>query len=233
MTHKISFNKLFKGMNAVFKTKFNTSPKIINYDIPGILSKDERNQFENSITKFYDNLDKDSNNIEKIMNHTIFFLGQRNKRGGFESFLGYFKSYTPYYPFMLDFVQKLTLDEFVERKFFEKFILLRLPHVANIRGQDYKESITGKKRTNTLSRITSMLLYLIRGSGVMNYKELSKTKRFAKFYTSFIMDNAEIYSKFFRVDSLINIYKEYKFESLVYENILKYGLVLKKNTRWY
>ena len=149
-------------------------------------------------------------------------------RGAFESFQGNFKSYTPYYPFLLDFIQSLTLDEFVERKFFERFIIERLSFLANIQGQDYKESLKGKFNTKLSTRLWSILIYALRGNGVMNYKQLTKSNKFSRYYIKYINDNITLFSKFFEVDAIINIYKESKYDSLVYENILKYGAILKR-----
>lgn len=224
---KIKWNKIRKGLNAVCGFNIKAPALIYKNGIEGVVSSDDIESFDDSINRFYKNL-PNSTNIEKIMNHVVFFLGQRNRQGSFESCLGRFKSYTPYYPFLVDFIQTLDEDEFVNRSFFENFIRVRLPFLADIRSQDHKAALSKGGKAPFFNRMFAMVVYVLRGNGVMNYKKWAKSKKFKIQYLTCIKENRDVLEPFFDVESLKTLYKDFEIESIVFENIIKYSAILKR-----
>jgi hypothetical protein len=200
---KVKFHKIKKVLNYLFGNIFNIQDIVVS-SIDGIISEEETAMVKQNLNQYINKL----NNLsytEILMNYAIGILGQKNKSGSFESLINHKKSYTPYTPFLLDIVQTWTEEDIYDRKLFENFISERLPELAEIRQQNHKPSVNIKKPT-IIQKVSSLVTYVIRGQGVMNYNNWAKQKEFKEFIRKEIKENNYIstYVDVFKIQKLVN-----------------------------
>jgi asparagine synthase (glutamine-hydrolysing) len=200
---KVKFYKIKKVLNYLFGNIFNIQDIVVS-SIDGIISEEETAMVKQNLNQYINKL----NNLsytEILMNYAIGILGQKNKSGSFESLINHTKSYTPYTPFLLDIVQTWTEEDIYDRKLFENFISERLPELAEIRQQNHKPSVNIKKPT-IIQKVSSLVTYVIRGQGVMNYNNWAKQKEFKEFIRKEIKENNYIstYVDVFKIQKLVN-----------------------------
>ena len=221
---KRKFYRIKKGLNYIFGKWFNTNPVVVK-SIEGIINESDVIQIHNKIKKYFSEM-KNLNKTEKLMNYAVSILGQRNKSGSFESLLNHKKDYTPYMPFLMDAVEYWNEDDIYDRKLFENFIKERLPELASIKAQDYKTALD-VDNPNLINKLLSLAMFVIRGTGVMNYPRWSKGKEFKKFVNEyFIMD---VYvSSYFDIEKIKKLTYQDKIDSSVITGIIKLNEIIKR-----
>lgn len=214
--------KLKKGVNYLFGNVFNIQEKLVT-EIDGVINEKEIEQIKENCENYLSSL-SEINNTEKLMNYAISVLGQRNKAGAFESLLNQKKSYTPYTPFLINIVETWNEDDIYDRKIFENFIRDRLPELADIRQQNHKVAVSNRA-PNIFQKIFSLLVYVIRGQGVMNYSNWAKKKDFQKFLKDELNNYSPI-SDYLNVNVIRDLVIKNKLSADVLANCIKINRIL-------
>jgi len=217
------FVRFFKGMNYLAgKDIFNTKDKIQS-SINGLITKEEVSVIKENLSKFLNQMDS-LTQTEKLMNYAIGILGHRNKSGSFESLVNHKENYTLYSTYTLEMMKFLTEDEIYDRKLFEDFIKVRLPELANIKGQDHKTSFVNTT-PKFFQKFWSIGEFTMRGQGVMNYHNWVKSSVFNQ-YLRTTLNEYDYVSKYFDIKKILKLIKTGELNSIIITNIIKYNEVM-------
>lgn len=219
---KVAHYKIKKGLNYLFGNFFSLKDEL-PIDIEGVISSKEIDEIKSSIVDYLNHMDGYSD-TEKLMNYAIGVLGQKNKSGAFESILNHKKNYTPYTPFMLDVVKTWNENDIYDRKLFEDFIRDRLPELANIKQQNHKTAIDVKK-PNLIQKTFSLVMYVLKGQGVMNYNNWAKQKDFLLYVTS-ELDKYNYISNYININTIQHLVNVNKLNSDTIANCMKMNRML-------
>ena len=177
---KPKYSSAKKALNALFGFSFNDRTDIKLDGFGSIFSSDEIEQSLAEISTFYDEFHNLSD-IEKLMNYAIFILGRNNEKGAFESMLDQKQSYSIYNPYFLDVIPYLSESDLLDRALFRKFVSYRIPEISGIQGQDFRPAINASSSVGRLiHRVGAMGNFVIRGYGVMNYKNWVHSRSFKR-----------------------------------------------------
>lgn len=220
---KTKFYRVKKALNYIFGDLFSIKDTIPT-SLKNIISRDEIEKIKLNNKKY---LDKNINltDTEKLMNYAIGVLGQKNKSGSFESILNQKKSYTPYTPFLLDIVSTWSDEDLYDRKLFENFIVERLPELAGIKQQNHKPSIN-IRNPSIFNKLVSLITYILKGQGVMNYNNWATKKDYQNFVKSELETNNYI-SKFIDIEQIKTLVYGKRLNADVLANCIKMNTILK------
>lgn len=219
------FHKIRKGINYILgKRIFEVNPIIVK-SLPGIISESEVKSIQLKIKEFFSDM-RQLNDTEKLMNYALSVLGQRNKKGSFESLLGEYKDYTPYLPFFIGVVQNWTEDEIYDRALFENFVKERLPDLATIKAQNHK-TVLAKEKPSTFQKIKSLLLFVFRGTGVMNYPKWARELEFKTFVKEYFKEKTYV-DDYFDIKKVKKMTYRKELDPTVLTSIVKLNEIIKK-----
>lgn len=196
LTSKPSGSRYKKAVNHFTGLKLKFTPEV-GYDGLGtFFSESDVDKAMSSIKGFYDEFNGLSK-TEMLMNYAIFGLGRNNAKGAFESFLGQMKSYSIYTPFFLDTVATFSESELLNRKLFQEFFVERLPELSQMQGQEYRPTLSHKRNAllEFSRKVSAMGNFVIRGSGVMNYENWTKSSEFMQLKNEMNEKSADILSQ--------------------------------------
>lgn len=217
------FVRLFKGINYLIgKDIFDTKDKIED-SIDGLITENEVIEIKKHLSNFLTQMNA-LNQTEKLMNYAIGILGHRNKSGSFESLLNHKENYALYSTYTLEMMKYLNEDEIYDRKLFEDFIKVRLPELANIKGQDHKTSLINST-PKFFQKLWSISTFTIRGQGVMNYHNWVKSSAFNQ-YIRTTLNEYDYVSKYFDIEKILKLTKTGELNSTIITNIIKHNEVM-------
>lgn len=210
-----------KGINYLLGNLFNIHEQCPNA-LNGVLSGADITDLRGLITEAISTMPS-KHPIDLMMNYAVGILGQRNKGGAFESLVSGIESHSIYNSQVLELVQEWTVDEILDRRFFEDYIRERLPELAKIRAQDCRASLMNKA-PSFFTKCYTLGEYALRGHGVMNYNRWVLRKEYKAFLeASFASDYV---SEFFDLNSVKALVMGGQMHASVLNNLVKINMVL-------
>lgn len=177
-------------------------------------------ELDRSIQKILDfverNEDKTPNEI--FQKYTIFHFGSKSNSGSFESLQGRRKSYSVYYPFLLDDILAWGPSLMNERRLFEHTITTKFPELAKIPGQNYRPPLYYRKKKAAVWKVRSYLDFMLRGAGVMRYHRWVRKRDYVRFARKVLREDGTFFWKIFDPRELMNIRKKHW---QLFDNLLK------------
>lgn len=217
------FVRLLKGVNYIVGRELFDTKDRLQTSISGLIDEKEVEKLKNNLSRLLHTTEHLSK-TEQLMNYAIGILGQRNKAGSFESLVEHKKNYSLYSTYTLEMMKYLTEDEIYDRKLFEDFIKVRLPELANIKGQDHKTAIDNIT-PQRLQKLKSLFEYTIRGQGVMNYHNWARSAEFNSYITN-TLHKYDYVSRYFDMDKVVSLTLSQELYSTILTNIIKYNEVM-------
>jgi hypothetical protein len=142
---------------------------IIPDSMPGLLSHEEIGTAIQSIRDFISqNSDKTPQEI--LQKYAIWHIATKSKNGMFESLHGKKKSYSIYYPFLLNEILCWKREFFQNRSIIKEYIRRYAPKLAHIRTQDPSPSFSKQGQTSSWMKYVVFLSFAARGRGVYRYR---------------------------------------------------------------
>jgi len=219
------FIMLRKALKLIFGSRISTSPAMRRGCIKGIIDEREFAEGVNKIRKFIEE-NSDKSNIEIFLKYFIFHLGAE-KYGAFESLCGWKKSYTVYYPFILDEILTWKPDYLINRKLLKCLIIKKFPELAKIKAQTAGAALFYRnKRFFTLRQMLAGIEYVIRGSGVERSAIWARKKRYMEYSLRILSRPNSIFESIFDVREIIQSVKSGNINTNLYENLIKIKQIL-------
>jgi len=221
------YEKLRIAFNLIFGC-CKQSKKKLRQSIKGIINKDE---FAKAVNKIYQFVNTEHNsgksNFEIYLKY-FHHLGAKNKYGVFESLNGYKKSYSIYYPYLLDDILSWKPEFFKNRALLKYLIIKKHPGLSKIREPNYKPPFLYKykNKKGTLFRkmfvsILYIVIYIIRGEGVWARERWANKQEYKEKFKEILLRHNTMFESMFDADDIIKLSKSGKISFAMYTQIVK------------
>ena len=203
-------------------------PIRLRKSIPGVISEEE---FHKIRIEFKNYVESELNKGKKPGDIAMkYHLSLSHACGAFESLSCNVKSYSIYYPYMLNEIVKWPLNLLIGRKVLRRFIFVRLPELSKIPSQDpdvplYFDfvRINGLKRF--LLKLLHYVMFVLLGRS-LNYNKWIRSKKFRKFAGNVMSRPNPLFRKFFFIKSIDVLLKDKNINPFIIETLIKVKLML-------
>ena len=191
----------------------------IRSKIPGIITKEEVGLAKERLITFLSRGQKRTN-FERYQDYVIAIQGSKNKMGAFESILGEKETYSIYNHLVFNEALTWTEEELVNRKLLKDFVKERLPHLAEIKLQNWQPAL-GRNFGFNLESAASLFSFIIRGWGVMRYPQWSYTRKFKRFAKKEFRKKSPWFDHLFDNEAIWKSYREKTIDCRMFLLLLK------------
>jgi asparagine synthase (glutamine-hydrolysing) len=226
-TARRSRNIISRALRIVSRVASESTPAeqvLIRKRIDGIMDDEAFGTARSKLHQFIkDNSGK--SNIDVWQKYLFFHRANRNKYGSFASLHGRQKSYSIFLnPYLWEETLTWKPEFLVNRRLQSWFFVQKFPELAKIKAQDWQPALLYRhKRPAALRRVLALMIFVLRGSGVMRYSDWAFGKRYQDWSRKILLNDDRIFSSIFDVGKIMQLGKEY---GRLYENLVKIKQVL-------